>query len=341
MNLLERFKQSLETQKLFRPGGKVYVACSGGPDSVSLYFLLKKTLSPGIRLGLIHFNHRLRGKASDADERFVLSLARREKAPVIIGRAEKTGKEQTGKSPEESARHERYAFFEQAFQKHQILKIATAHTLDDQAETVLMRVLQGTGPQGLAGIRRSFKYGRACFVRPLLDFSKEELLCFLRAEKIEFRKDLSNQSLRFLRNRIRHSLLPQLAREFNPRVRQALARLPVILEEENEMLETLKAQAWKQCFKRKGKQAVNLKRKKFRGLPGYLQFSVLDKALKTLDPLSGLSFEAWQKLKFRLGDASFRHSLPKEVDLELSPLTVNLYKRTPLKRKRLPNQSGE
>jgi tRNA(Ile)-lysidine synthase len=338
MDILSRFKQSLESRPVFRPGEKIFVACSGGPDSVALYFLMKNAF-PDLRPGLLHFNHKLRKKASDADEKFVRSLARKEKVPFVLGTAGRAQKNSHKKSIEEAARHERYAFFQQAARKNRISKIVTAHTLDDQAETILMRVLQGTGPQGLAGIRRSFKFGQARFARPLLDFSKKELLDYLRENRIRYRQDASNKSEKFLRNRIRGSLLPRLEREFNPRVREALARIPAILEEENDLLESLKAEAWKKCFKRKRRQELDLKRRPFYKLPRYLQFSVLDTALKTLDPMSGMSFEAWQRIKPRLDSARFRYSLPKEVDLEMTPTKLGVYKRKPLQQNRLPKQS--
>ncbi len=327
MDMVSHFQQVWSRHCFVRPGEKIFVACSGGPDSVALYFLLKQSLPSKKGPGILHFNHKLRGKASDQDENFVRSLAKKEKTRFICGRAD--SKKNPKKSIEEAARHDRYAFFQEASKKYRIAKIATAHTLDDQAETVLMRVLQGTGPQGLSGIRRSYKTGAAHFVRPLLDFRKGEILKFLKENHIPFRKDESNDSQQFLRNRIRAGLLPQLSREFNPRVHEALARIPAILEEENELLETLKAQAWKKCFRRKKNGVVGLKRGDFNKLSKYLQFWVLDRALKTLDPLSGMSFEAWQKIKPRLESRRFRWSLPKEVDLELTPGGVGVYKRLP------------
>lgn len=331
-DILSRFKQVLQTQKLFHSREKVFIACSGGPDSVALYFLLKETV-PENSFGLIHFNHKLRGRASDADERFISRLAKKEKIPFITGRAPVKSR-QGKKSLEEAARHERYAFFQAAAKKHRIGKIATAHTLDDQAETILMRVLQGTGPQGLAGIRRSFKFGTAAFIRPLLSFEKREVLEFLRKRKIAFRRDQSNDSPRFLRNRIRRALLPQLEREYNPRVREALARIPAILEEENELLESLKNEAWSKCAGKKLNSGMTLKRSRLSKLSAYLQFWTLDRALKTLDPQSGMSFEAWQRIKPKLESSHYRCSLPKELDMELTPSLVGIYKRKPLRHNR-------
>ena len=322
MDLLSRFKQSLNAQKLFRPRERVFVACSGGPDSTALYFLLKASAPElKIKLGLLHFNHKLRGRASDRDELFVKKLARREKVPFVCGKSALRKKEGEKKSIEEAARHERYAFF----QKCRVKKIVTAHTQDDQAETILMRVLQGTGPQGLGGIRRVMKMGQLQAVRPLLDFSKQEVLEFLKKNRIPFCKDQTNNSPKFLRNRIRAQLLPMLAREFNPRVKEALARIPAILEEENQLLETLKAEAWKKCFKNKSGQSLELKRKIFQKHPDYLRFWVLDGALKSLNPASGMSFEAWQRIKPRLADPVYRQSLPKDLDLELTPSKVRIY----------------
>lgn len=328
MNLESRFAHVLDRQNFFRLKERVFVACSGGPDSTALYFLLKSALAGNkIKLGLLHFNHQLRGAASDGDEAFVRKLARKEGVPFISGKA--AGKGRGKKSVEEAARHERYAFFEEAARRHSIRAIATAHTLDDQAETVLMRVLQGTGPQGLAGIRRILMVKKIRFIRPLLKFSKAEILAYLRKNGIAFCRDRSNRSPKFLRNRLRAGLLPQLEKEFNPRIKEALARIPAILEEENEMIEMLKARAAERCIRKKSPRAVELKRKTFQSLPSYLQFWVLDAGLKKLDPQSGMSFEAWQTVKPRLKDRRFRHSLPKSLDLELGPSVLVLRNRLP------------
>ena len=328
MNLRERFLQHLIRNQFFKPGETIFVACSGGPDSTALYFLLKDLSSElKIKLGLIHFNHRLRGKNSDRDAIFVEKMARKNKALFIKGRAAQKYNSKSKLSVEEWARAQRYAFFQAAAKKKNFKKILTAHTLDDQAETVLMRLMQGTGSQGLLGIRKKMKMGSLTFIRPLLDFFKTELLGFLKENKTSFCKDASNDSPRFLRNRIRRSLLPHLEKEYNPRIRETLARLPQILEEETAVLQNLKDKAWDDCFHKKAAKKIQIRRTRFLKLPGYLKFGVLDRALKMLNPQSGMSFDSWQRVKIGLDKPVYRQSLPKDLDFELTSSAVLVYRK--------------
>ncbi len=329
MNLRGRFLQYLEQNQFFKTGETAFVACSGGPDSVALFFLLKNLSAHfKIKLGLIHFNHGLRGKASDADADFVKKLARKNKVFFAGGRAGEKYNPRLKQSLEEWARFERYTFFSSAAKKGNFKKILTAHTLNDQAETVLMRIIQGTGPQGLLGIRKKMIMKSFTLARPLLEFSKKELLEFLRENNIPFRKDASNDSPRFLRNRIRRGLLPLIEKEYNPRIYETLARIPQILEEETSLLEDLNKKAWEQCFLGKTAGKIRLRKNVFLKLSGYLKFWILDRALKMLNSRSGMSFDAWQRLKSGLMKTVYRQSLPKELDFELTPSHILIYRKT-------------
>lgn len=327
MSLLERFENSLLSNRLIRPGDQVYVACSGGPDSVALFYLLNALAQKWkLRIGLLHVNHGWRGRASVQDEKFVRRLSRKFKIPFKSKRTSK-GKIKNGLSPEERARKARYAFFSGVAQSGRGLKIATAHTREDQAETVLMRVIQGTGLRGLSGIRSKRTLGKGMLVRPLLDFSKKELLRFLKENRIPYCHDATNFSTCFLRNRIRHKLLPVLEREFNPRVIQAIARIPQIVEEENQLLNEVQTAAWKRVVRSKRRNAVYLSRKIFLNLPPALQFRTLDRALRILDEKSGASFDAWQRLRPCLHQKRCRISFPCDIDFEMTPKFMRVYKK--------------
>jgi tRNA(Ile)-lysidine synthase len=221
----------------------------------------------------------------------------------------------------------RYDFFLKTAKRHKIKKVVLAHTLGDQAETVLMRILQGTGLRGLQGIREVCKTKGVSFIRPLLTFTKKELLNFLRVEGINYRKDESNDSLQFLRNRIRLELIPALQRDFNPRIVEALSRIPAIVSEESELIGELEAKAWKKTFRKIRGEKVELRRAPFLKYHPALQFRLVDKALKLLDRQSGLSFEAWERLRRGLVRPRFCCSLPKDIDFAMTPKNLTLYRK--------------
>lgn len=320
MNYTRRAEKSFFCQSMFTPGEKVFVACSGGPDSVALvHWLHKAAPALNLSLGILHYNHRLRGQASDRDERFVRELARRLGIPAVFGRARlRELHKRKGMSLEEAARESRYRFFCKEAKRLRIHKVALAHTLDDQAETVLMRLLQGTGPRGLSGIRSTLEYGGARFVRPLLGVTKKEILSYLRQKKIASCRDATNLSRKYLRNKIRLRLLPWIKKEINPGVSAALARFPAILSEENRMIEELESVAWKKSFSGMSKRKVRLDRHAFLKLPPTLQFRILNRALRKLDPASGISFDAWGRLRRDVLKGHCRQSLPRSIDLCLS-----------------------
>ncbi len=328
-DLLCRFETHLAEHRFFKSRQKILIACSGGPDSVALFHLLQ-ALAPqyGWKIGLIHFNHQLRPRAAKSDESFVRRLAARSQVFFYRGTGNvKREARRTQTSIEECARKMRYDFFFHTAKTKKIPALALAHTQDDQAETVLMRMIQGTGLRGLQGIRAKYPRGRVTLVRPLLVFTKKELRAYLAEQKIPYRSDKSNDSSRFVRNRIRLELIPKLQRDFNPRVVEALSRLPAIVAGESALIAELEEQAWKKAFKKHRATRVELYRSVFLKFPTALQFRIVEKALKKLDPLSGLSFEAWERLRRGLVRSRYRCSLPKDIDLALTPKNITLYKK--------------
>ena len=209
------------------PGGaRVGVAVSGGADSVCLLdVLFALAAGQGWRLTVLHLNHGWRGAGSDADAGFVEDLARRYSLPCIVGRA---GAPAAGGNLEQQGREARRRFFAEQRLALGLDRIATGHTLDDQAETVLFRALRGAGPGGLAGILPVTAEG---IVRPLLGVKREWVLAWNRRRGLEWREDPTNGDPRFRRNAIR-ALLPELARLVNPAASEALARLAVIAQDE-------------------------------------------------------------------------------------------------------------
>ena len=217
--MLDRIAQTIVRYRMFESGQKVGVAVSGGADSVCLLHLLRE-LGPrwGLRLHVLHLNHRLRGAESDEDAAFVRRLAEELGLPFTGREADLVS---ASDNLEEAAREARLAFFGEMLASGQVDRVATGHTRSDQAETVLFRFLRGAGSAGLAGIRPVTSDG---LVRPLLEVDRTDVAEFLRRQAISWRDDSSNLSLEFARNRIRHHLLPQLAREWNPALPQTLAQ---------------------------------------------------------------------------------------------------------------------
>lgn len=177
-------------------------------------------------------NYRLRGKDSDTDEEFVRALCARHDIPIFVSHPKNT----VGRN-EEALRDMRYRFFEAVRKKLRFDLIATAHTEDDQAETVLMRLLRGSGMTGLGAIRPKNGF----IIRPLIGIPKEDILRFLREESIGFRLDKTNRDTGILRNRIRHELIPLLEKKYQPGVKSILARTALVLAEESEEKEKLRS----------------------------------------------------------------------------------------------------
>jgi tRNA(Ile)-lysidine synthase len=209
-----------------RAGDRVAVAVSAGADSVALLrVLLELRTELGIVLAVAHFNHGLRGEQSDADEAFVAELARERGLDFFAGHGSVADHALTSKlSIEAAGRELRYRWFVQLAEQQRLDSVATAHTLDDQAETVLLKFLRGAGTKGLAGIYPAIGVGdgKVRIVRPLLGVSREEVESYLDSLAQGWREDESNLDHRFLRNRVRHGLLPLLEREHNPKIRRLL-----------------------------------------------------------------------------------------------------------------------
>jgi len=248
--LKRRFAASLESAAWFGPGIKLGAAVSGGADSVALLTLLAETRAQlGFVLSVVHFNHQLRGKASEADEKFVTGLAEKFGSTLHLSRADVAAKAKREKSNlEDAARRARYAFFEKLAAQGLLDAVATAHTMDDQAETVLAHILRGTGIPGLAGIHPVARSVR----RPLLGFRREELRKYLRTKKQPWREDATNRDTNRTRARMRRKLLPLLVKEFNPAAIEHLSGLAQRAVEQTLFMEQLAAQLFDKLVVRDG-----------------------------------------------------------------------------------------
>ena len=206
----------------FQAGERVGVAVSGGPDSILLLdFMVELAREIGLKLAVVHFNHHLRGKESDADEQFVSERARQLGLELLSSGAPVAREASVRrKNVEATGRDLRYRFFFGLVRQGRVDKVATAHTANDQAETVLLRLLRGAGTRGLGGIHPLLAGG---VVRPFLSLTRAEVEAEVARRKLVFCADATNQDTRFARNRIRHQLLPLIERQFNPNLVRSLA----------------------------------------------------------------------------------------------------------------------
>jgi len=224
---------------LLRPGLRLAVGLSGGADSVALLRILAaRSGELGLVLHAAHLHHGLRGAEADADLAFARELAARLGLPFHEARvdaaAEAHANPATGKPSEtieEAARRLRYGWFRQLLASGEVDAVATAHTLDDQAETVLAKFLRGAWTEGLAGIHPIIHFPEGCILRPLLAVSRAEIEAYLHALGQSWREDSTNQQLTYTRNRIRHELLP-LLEGWNPRLREHLTQMSVLARDE-------------------------------------------------------------------------------------------------------------
>jgi tRNA(Ile)-lysidine synthase len=248
MDFRGKVKEFIQRQELISPGDHVLVAVSGGPDSVALLHLLYELRGElELNLEVAHLQHGIRGAEAQEDARFVAALADKLNLPFHLKEVDlRQIKSVAGKGNLEAlARDERYRFFAAVARERRLGKIATAHTLDDQAETILMWLLRGSGLKGLSGMSPAHRLAganigpdnRLIVIRPLLDVSRAEVEEYLNEKRLIFRIDRSNQDPSFLRNWIRLELIPRLKEKTDRNLPSRLAQQAELIREEDELLD--------------------------------------------------------------------------------------------------------
>lgn len=261
-------------------GDLVIVALSGGADSVCLFDVLYELKSYlGVELAAAHFNHKLRGDSSDRDELFAKKLAEDKGVQFFVGRGDVLKKAKRGGiSIEMAGRTLRYEFFEKLAKKLKTnkvgtVKVALGHNANDQAETVLMRLLRGAGPRGLAGIPPT----RGIFIRPLIEIPRGEIIGYLKAKKLSWVEDETNFSDDYLRNKIRHEVMRELEKNFNPNLVQTIVRTANACRDMVEFLEE-EASSISKLFEKR-KEEIVFSRALIEGKPPALAVAVVEQAL--------------------------------------------------------------
>lgn len=239
--IYDAFRKTIAKHKLIEAGDKVLVAYSGGADSTTLLeLLLRLRQELGFEIVVAHFNHKLR-PSSDDDEQSVIQMAQNYKLPLLVGcKNVRSYAKRHRLNLEEAGRKLRYDFLKKTAAKIGATKIATGHTMTDQAETMLMRLMRGSGPQGLSGIA---PMSEGILIRPLIEIERQNIESYIRAKGLDFSVDETNFDRRFLRNRIRLDLLPYLQKNFEPKIVLHLSRMASIFQEEEKYLEKISVEA--------------------------------------------------------------------------------------------------
>lgn len=284
--ITSKFVRFVRKKALIPSGASVLVAVSGGADSICLLHLLADLQEEwGLSLCVVHVEHGLRGEESERDARFVEEVAAGLSLPFHLGRVDVKGlAQETGLSIQEAARSLRYRFFKEAREKTRADLLATAHTADDQAEELLMRLIRGSGLPGLRGITAERE---GWIVRPLLAFTREEIVTYLSERGIPWVEDSSNAKPGYLRNRVRAELLPLIKTRFNPSFCRTAERITQILADEDDYLEDMARRVFEEACVKKGDGACVLEIKGLDEIHPAIRRRVFRRAVQEAGLMSG------------------------------------------------------
>jgi len=307
---------TINTHHLIKSGDAIIVGVSGGPDSVALVKILHTiNASKGLHLRLLvaHLNHQLRGKSAGEDAQFVQDFAAKLSLPCMVKEADiQKIAEQTKCSIEEAARIERYRFFQEAAREHNATLIALGHTADDNVETVLHRIIRGTGTVGLGGIpikRPLVPDSPIQIIRPLLFTWRKEIIQYLRNERLNYRTDESNYETIYLRNKIRLDLIPLLENQYNPNIKNTLNQFCQIFNTNNEYLSAEAKKTLKNATIKGDRERYVIDARFLKKQPKILQHLVVQEILNNLQiPLKEITYEHYTTILDEIAKAGrMRH----------------------------------
>lgn len=294
--MIDQVKKTIQRYKMFEPMERVVVAVSGGPDSMALLYVLNElNLEQCLDICVAHLDHHLR-KDSSADLDFVKKTAHRLGFP-FYARTLKKSPVRRGRSVEDVLRRLRYDFLLSVCKKFRADKIAVGHTKDDQAETVLMRILRGSGLYGLAAVLPKRALAGREVVRPLIEVPRSRILDYLKKNRIPYRIDKTNLEDKFFRNKIRNALLPFLEKRYNRGIKDILSNLALTVGADYGYLQGLSRGFFdKHVFFKKNRCSVRVDALKHLDIS--LRRLVLRACVENLKgDLRRLSFKHWQEVE--------------------------------------------
>ncbi len=275
-NLIKTIQNTAFQNNLWQKGSKIVLGVSGGPDSVCMLDAMAK-LAPkyGLELIIAHIDYGLRGKDSDRDEEFVKKLAEKHNLESAVLNPKNI------KKTENNLREIRYKFFEEVRRENNFDAVAVAHNADDQAETFLMRVIRGSGLQGLTAMKYKSGLPRR-MIRPLLNISREEILEYLKTRGLKYRTDKTNKENLYFRNKIRNKLIPYLEKNFNPQIKKTIFNSINSIAEDADLLEKIASEFYKTDMTNRTDKADNLSVEKLMALHPALQRRIILKAIEKI-----------------------------------------------------------
>ncbi len=320
MNLVDKVQHFIQRHKLISKADHIVVGVSAGADSVTLLHILYALKhSWGLQLHIAHFNHNLRPTAA-RDQKFVEQLAQQLNLPFTTETLPKFKLQKAKGSIEENARNYRLSFLARVAKKVKADHIALAHTQDDLAETVLMRLIRGAGLQGLRGILPAREMAQSHFIRPLLETRRKDIEQYLKTRHLTFRTDPTNRQTKFFRNKVRLNLLPILEKEYNPNIKEVLTNIADTSCADYELLETMAQKAYKKMAQsKKGKNTVAFNLTSFTNLHQALQRMLIRLAIAHLQGnMNRLTLTHLNELETLIATKpkGSKLQLPKQITIE-------------------------
>lgn len=316
LGLLQKVSSAIKRYDLLKKGATVVVGVSGGPDSMVLLHVLQTLKSAWqIKIVAAHLNHKTRRGESDRDQKFVERWAKRWGIPCVAEELN-APEDKSGASWENFWREARWKFFTKVAQTHGAKTIALAHHMNDQAETVLVRILRGTGPGGLAAMRPGSSRSGLRIIRPLLSVSREEITEYARDHAVRYVEDSSNLLPTFLRNRVRHDLLPHIETNYQEKIQTLLARLATVSAEEEDFIEQVTLKAWDRVLAEEFDRCIALHIKNILNEHPVIQYRIIRKAAEKLGAVRQIDFAHGEKIRELLKENTKRAIvLPKGIEV--------------------------